>query len=83
MSAQDIERLKSDASGNTALSEVLAEAIPSFSTTDDAINFLESRGFEITAVELARAASDEARNEIPVGEGEGGYGALMRFVVEH
>lgn len=83
MSIEDLERLKADASGNTGLSEALAEAVPSFATTDDAINFLESRGFNVTARELAETASDEAREEVPVGEGEGGYGALLRFIVNH
>ncbi len=83
MSTEDIERLKADASGNTALSEVLAEAISSFASTEDAINFLESRGFNISARELAQAASDEAREHEPIGEGEGGYGALLRFVSSH
>lgn len=83
MSTQDLERLKADASGNTGLSATLEEAIASFATTDDAVNFLESRGFSISAKELTLAAADEAREEVPVGVGEGGYGALMRFVANH
>lgn len=83
MSDTDLERLKADASGNTGLSEALAEAIPSFASMDDAVNFLESRGFNISARELSEAASDEAREEVPVGQGEGGYGALLRFATDH
>lgn len=83
MSTHDLERLKTDASGNTGLSEVLAEAVSSFATTDDAVNFLETRGFSISAKELTAAAADEAREEVPIGEGEGGYGALLRFVSNH
>ena len=83
MSGQELDRLKADASGNTGLSEALAEAIAGFSSMDDAINFLESRGFQISARELSEAASGEAREQVPVGEGEGGYGALLRFATEH
>lgn len=83
MSAADMERLKADASGNTGLSEALAEAVPGFLSADDAVNFLESRGFQISARELTQTASAEARDMTPVGEGEGGYGALLRFIVNH
>ncbi|MFG1462231.1 hypothetical protein V5F77_04955 [Xanthobacter sp. DSM 24535] len=83
MGDTDIERLKADASGNTALSETLAEAVQSFVTADDAVNFLSSRGFELSARDLTEAAAAEARDETPVGEGEGGYGALMKFIVNH
>ncbi|MDF2999044.1 MAG: hypothetical protein K0R27_4681 [Xanthobacteraceae bacterium] len=77
-----MERLKADASGNTGLSHVLAEAIPGFASPEDAVNFLTARGFDVTARDLVEAAADEARDETPVGEGEGGYGALMRFIID-
>jgi len=77
-----MERLKADASGNTGLSHVLTEAVPGFASPEDAVNFLASRGFEVSARDLVEAAADEARDETPVGEGEGGYGALMRFIID-
>ncbi|MFG1429231.1 hypothetical protein [Roseixanthobacter glucoisosaccharinicivorans] len=83
MGDTDIERLKADASGNTALSETLAEAVADFMTTDDAVNFLTARGFDLSARDLTEAAAAEAREETPVGEGEGGYGALMKFMANH
>lgn len=77
MTNADMERLKTDASGNTGLSAVLAEAVDGFSSTDDAVRFLASRGFDVTASDLAAAASDGG----PAAEAEeDGYGALMRFV---
>lgn len=75
MGNHDVERLKADASGNTGLSAVLAEEVDRFSSTEDAVRFLASRGFEVTAADLAAAAADAA-----LVEGEGGYGALMRFI---
>lgn len=83
MGETDIERLKADASGNTALSETLAQAVTDFMTADDAVNFLATRGFDLSARDLTEAAAAEARDETPVGEGEGGYGALMKFIVNH
>lgn len=77
-----MERLKADASGNTGLSHVLARAVPDFASPEDAVNFLAARGFDVSARDLVEAAADEARDETPVGEGEGGYGALMRFIIE-
>lgn len=79
----DLQRLRDDASGNTGLSQTLAEAVAGFASPEDAVNFLASRGFDISARELVEAAADEAREETPVGEGEGGYGALMRFIIDH
>lgn len=80
MTTADMDRLKADASGNTGLSAVLAEAVEGFSSTDDAVHFLATRGFEVTASDLAAAASDtEAPTEAGEAE-EDGYGALMRFV---
>lgn len=81
-STPDMERLKADASGNTGLSQVLAEAVRGFASPEDAVNFLSARGFDVSARDLIEAAADEAREEAPVGEGEGGYGMLMRFIVE-
>lgn len=76
MSMHDMERLRADASGNTGLSAVLGEAVEGFADTGDALSFLASRGFEVTADELTAAArADDA--------GEGGYGALLRFVARH
>ncbi|MFG1423971.1 hypothetical protein [Roseixanthobacter liquoris] len=83
MGDRDIERLKADASGNTALSETLENAVADFVTADDAVNFLAARGFDLSARDLTEAAAAEAREEVPVGEGEGGYGALMKFIVNH
>ncbi len=78
MTNADIERLKADASGNTGLSAVLAEAVEGFSSTADAVRFLASRGFEVTSSDLAAAASD---TQAPAdAEEEDGYCALMRFV---
>lgn len=79
MSATDIERLKTDASGNTGLSEALEQAVPAFAGTEDAVKFLESRGFHISAHELADVAADAEASD---GE-EGGYGALLRFFARH
>ena len=83
MTNADMDRLKSDASGNTGLSAVLAEEVEGFSSTDDAVRFLASRGFEVTASDLAAAASDAetpAEAEESEDVGEDGYDALMRFV---
>ncbi|MFG1185832.1 hypothetical protein [Xanthobacter aminoxidans] len=83
MTNADMDRLKSDASGNTGLSAVLAEAVEGFSSTDDAVRFLASRGFEVTASDLAAAASDAetpAEAEESEEAEEDGYVALMRFV---
>lgn len=80
MTNADMDRLKTDASGNTGLSAVLASAVEGFSSTDDAVRFLASRGFDVTASDLAAAASD---GEEPAGEEgaeEDGYVALMRFI---
>ncbi len=77
MTNADMDRLKTDASGNTGLSAVLAEAVEGFSSTDDAVRFLASRGFDVTTSDLAAAASDGAT---PAEAEEDGYGALMRFV---
>lgn len=80
MSDHDLHRLKADASGNTALSERLAEAVEDFAGTQDALAFLASRGFDVTVAELGKAALEEARDKDEVGAGEGGYGALLRFI---
>lgn len=77
----DFDRLKADASGHTALSERLAEAVDGFSCPQDALDFLAARGFAVTAGELKRAAHAEAaRSDGPVGDKEGGFGALLRFM---
>lgn len=73
MERSDIARLKADASGNTALSEVLGEAVKDFSHPQDAVRFLAERGFAVTCNELQAAAAEDAAPE-------GGYGALLRFV---
>lgn len=80
MSDADLERLKADASGNTGLAEVMEEAIRGFSSADDAVRFLASRGFEISAAELKAAAKQEAEGGGRVGADEGAYGALLRFM---
>ncbi len=77
MSEMDIERLKADASGNTGLSEVLGTAVAGFSGPEDAVAFLATRGFKVTAAELAAAA---AAHDAGRADGEGGYAALIRFV---
>ncbi|WP_029356062.1 hypothetical protein [Bosea sp. 117] len=82
-STPDMQRLRADASGNTGLGHALAAAVPNFASPEDAVNFLTDRGFDVTARDLLEAAADEAREETPVGEGEGGYGALMRFILDH
>ncbi|WP_029002878.1 Nif11 family protein [Azorhizobium doebereinerae] len=82
MSQADLERLKADASGNTGLAEVLMEAIPGFASPEDAVNFLATRGFEISTRELTDAAATEARQDTRIGKDEGAYGALLRFMVE-
>lgn len=76
MSHDELERLRADASGNTGLSEVLEQAVDAFADSRAACDFLASRGFHISPEALASAARDA-----PV-EGEGGYGALMRFIAE-
>ena len=79
MSQDDLQRLKSDASGNTGLSEALAEAVPGFASPKEAVEFLAARGFEISSEELADAAiADSAAAE--AGEDEGGYGVLLQFI---
>lgn len=85
MTNPHMERLKADASGNTALSAVLADAVGGFSSPADAVGFLASRGFEVTAADLADAAADA--HEAPAAQSEeqdqaeaDGYGALMRFL---
>ncbi len=83
MGDTDMDRLKADASGNTGLSETLGEAVKKFSSTEDAVRFLASRGFDVTASQLAESAAEEAWQEVPVGDQEGGYGALMRFMLKH
>lgn len=83
MSDADLERLKADASGNTGLAEVIEEAIPGFSGADDAVRFLATRGFEISAPELLAAAEQETRDGGSVGKHEGAYGALLRFMLKH
>ncbi len=80
MTNADMDRLKTDASGNTGLSAVLAEAVEGFSSTDDAVRFLASRGFDVTTSDLAAAASDGAAAAEAEEVEEDGYGALMRFV---
>lgn len=78
MNTTDMERLKADASGNTGLSAVLAEAVDGFASAEDAVRFLESRGFAVTPTDLAAAAGAEDAQD---GEGgEGGYATLMRFL---
>lgn len=83
MTNADIERLKADASGNTGLSAVLAEAVEGFSGPADAVRFLASRGFEVTAADLAEAAAD-APDQCGLREREGhtpdGYATLIRFL---
>lgn len=81
MTVSDMERLKADASGNTGLSAVLAEAVEGFSSTEDAIRFLASRGFGVTSADLAEAAAQAAVEVVdaPADE-EGGYATLMRFL---
>lgn len=81
MAAPDMERLKADATGNTGLSEVLERAVEDFASTQDAVEFLASRGFEVSARELSQTAAEEAQDAPP--DGEGGYQALMRFVASH
>ncbi|MFG1288335.1 hypothetical protein [Xanthobacter versatilis] len=79
MTNPHMDRLKADASGNTALSAVLAGAVGGFSNPADAVGFLASRGFEVTASDLADAAAES--DEAPAADGEeGGYGALMEFM---
>ena len=79
MSSAEMERLKADASGNTGLSAVLADAVGRFSSPADAVDFLASRGFAVTTSELADAAA--GANEAPAaGPENDGYGALMRFL---
>ncbi|MDI4656180.1 hypothetical protein [Xanthobacter autotrophicus] len=83
MTSAEMERLKADASGNTGLSAVLADAVGGFSSAEDAVGFLASRGFEVTASDLADAAADA--DEAPAAQdeeaaGADGYGALMRFL---
>lgn len=82
-STPDMQRLRTDASGNTGLSRTLAAAVVDFASPEDAVNFLTDRGFQVSARDLLEAAAAEAREETPVGEGEGGYGALMRFILDH
>ncbi|MDI4665807.1 hypothetical protein K9U40_15965 [Xanthobacter autotrophicus] len=79
MTRNDMARLKADASGNTGLSAVLAEAVDGFSSTEDAVRFLGSRGFEVTASDLADAAADADDASAGTQEGDG-YGALMCFL---
>jgi len=79
MSRHDVERLRADASGNTGLSEVLAQEVERFSSTEDAVRFLATRGFEVTTADLAEAAA-APEEEVPAPDGEDGYGALMRFI---
>lgn len=81
MAAADLERLKADATGNTGLSEVLERAVADFASPQDAVDFLASRGFEVSARDLSHAAAEAAHGETP--DGDGGYGALMRFVARH
>ncbi|MBS7539804.1 hypothetical protein [Ancylobacter lacus] len=78
-----MQRLKAEASGTTGLGLELARAVPNFVQPEDAVNFLTERGFHVTARDLIEAAAVEARDEVPVGEGEGGNGLLIRFMVEH
>ncbi|MCG5234003.1 hypothetical protein [Xanthobacter oligotrophicus] len=83
MASAEMERLKADASGNTGLSAVLAEAVGGFSSAADAVGFLASRGFEVTASDLEDAAADT--DEAPAAQQKeavekDGYGALMRFL---
>ncbi|GGF72203.1 hypothetical protein GCM10007301_34990 [Azorhizobium oxalatiphilum] len=82
MSDADLQRLKADASGNTGLAEVLMEALPGFAAPEDAVNFLETRGFHISTRELTAAAAEEARQDTRIGKDEGAYGALLRFMSE-
>jgi len=79
MSQDDLHRLKSDASGNTGLSEALAEAVPGFASADDAVAFLTARGFEISSAELSQAAVADS-DAAEAGEDEGGYGVLLKYV---
>lgn len=76
MSHTDLDRLKADASGNTGLSEALEQAVDGFSDPREALDFLAARGFHIPPEDLASEARDAP------AEGEGGYGALMRFIAE-
>lgn len=83
MASDAMVRLKADASGNTGLSEVLADAVAGFATPEDAVRFLATRGFQVTAADLAEAAGDSPADD-QGGTGEemagDGYGALMTFV---
>ena len=78
MMTDDMDRLKADASGNTGLSAVLAEAVADFSSTEDAVRFLATRGFDVTTSDLAAAASDAGDDEQATADD--GYGMLMQFV---
>lgn len=80
MGHTDIDRLKADASGNTALSERLAEEVKVFETSQDALDFLASRGFDVTEDELRRAAAQEQDGACAQ---EDGYGALLRYFRPH
>ena len=80
MGRHDVERLKADASGNTGLSEVLAREVDGFSSTEDAVRFLATRGFEVTPADLAEAAAAPDEGAAAPETSEDGYGALMRFI---
>ncbi|MFS8038681.1 hypothetical protein ACI7BZ_17275 [Xanthobacter sp. AM11] len=78
MSRTEMDRLRADASGNTGLSAVLAQAVGDFSTAEDAVRFLASRGFGVTRADLSAAAED---SDAAAAEADGdGYGCLMRFL---
>lgn len=77
MSWTDLDRLRADASGNTGLSAALEEAVSGFCGPRDVRTFLASRGFDISDAALHGAAQH------PPAEGEGGYGALMRYLADH
>ncbi|QRG05255.1 hypothetical protein EZH22_19420 [Xanthobacter dioxanivorans] len=83
MTNAHMERLKADATGNTALSAVLAEAVDGFSSTEDAVRFLASRGFEVTSADLADAAADDLPPAAQEDAEPDGYGTLMRFLRRH
>lgn len=84
MAHADMERLKADTSVHNALSETLKQAIEGFGSLEEAVDFLKTRGFDVSASELQEWAAKVRSPDFPShADTDSGYCALMRFALKH